>query len=109
MYAIQQQQWDGLDSFRKLVHQAVLELDESFETGRMSDSKTAVYNVMKASEQLDLPEEIAQQFEDLGRMAWRGATSGDGENSDVYARAGAAIGVIGKIEKLLDSLKVVGS
>jgi hypothetical protein len=106
MFSIQQSQWDGLNGFRELVKQANYELADSFETGRMSDSKTAVFNVMNASETLNLPEELLSQFQDLGRAAWHGAVSGNGESSDVYARAGAAIAVIGQIEKLIDSINV---
>lgn len=106
MFTVEQQQWEGLDNFRELVKQASCELADSIETGMMSDSKTAVFKVREASKTLDLPEELASQFEELGRVAWRGITSGDGVNTDVYTRASTAIGVIGQIERLLDSITV---
>lgn len=106
MFSIEQQQWDGLDNFRQLVTQASCELADSIETGMMSEAKTAVFKVREATQTLDLPEELAARFAELGRAAWRGVTSGDGVTTDVYTRASTAIGVIGQIERLLDSITV---
>lgn len=106
MFSIERQQWDALDNFRQLVKQASCELADSIETGMMSDAKTAVFKVREASKSLDLPEALASQFEELGRAAWRGVSSGDGVNTDVYTRASTAIGVIGEIERLLNSITV---
>lgn len=109
MFTIKQQQWNGLDNFRELVKQASYELAGSIETGMLSDAKTAVFKVREASKTLDLPKELAAQLEELGSAAWRGVTSGDGVNSDVYTRASTAIGVIGDIERLLDSISVASA
>lgn len=68
-------QWAGLREFNKLVEAANYELADSFETGRMSDSKTAVFDMREAANALDLPDILASELRQMAQESWRGGPS----------------------------------
>ena len=84
-----------LRKFLDLIKLANDELADSFDTGNMSDSKSAVYDVLTAAESLELPDDLAVPLRKMAHVAWNGA-SGMG---DVYSRAGNAIHAIGNLQK----------
>lgn len=66
----------------------------------MSDSKSAVFDVKTAAAELDMPEELARQLQQIAEDSWDGAVNA----GDVYARAGSAIGAIGRLQRLIESV-----
>ncbi len=101
MQELDETQWEQLRNFNKLVSLADYELSDTFDTGRMSDSRSAVFAVMNAADALNLPEEIAAELRAMAHDSWQGALSSGG---DVYARAGNAIAAIGRIQNFLGTL-----
>jgi hypothetical protein len=97
---LNEKQLDALRAFLALVHEAERDLNESFETGMMSDSKSSVFAVSRASEKLELPADMLAEIQQMALEARYGAT-GDG---DVYRRAGCAIAAIGRIERYVEPL-----
>jgi hypothetical protein len=94
-----------LRKFLDLIKLANDELADSFDTGNMRDSKSAVYAVLTASESLDLPDDLAIPVRKMARVAWEGA-SGIG---DVYSRAGNAIHAIGNLQKYAAAVETEAS
>ncbi len=101
MQSLSEEQWEELRKFNRLVKTADYELSDTFETGRMSDSKSAVFDMREAANALDLPDAIASELRQMAQESWQGALSSGG---DVYARAGKAIAAVGKIERFLGEL-----
>lgn len=88
-----------------LIKQAHNEPADSFDTDRMSGSKSAVYDVMTAAEAPELPDDLATPLRAMAQVAWDGA-SGTG---DVYGRAGGAIHAIGKLQKYVRAVETEAS
>jgi len=99
MHSLDDRQIAELHKLRDLADAAYLELDESYSTGLISDSKSAVFAVMTAADAIDLPTILASEVRQLARESWEGAV-GMGE---VYERAGKAIAAIGKLQRLIES------
>lgn len=97
---LNERQLDALRAFLVLVHEAERDLNDSFETGMMSDSKSSVFAVFFASEKLELPADIQAEIQQMALDARYGATGG----GEVYQRAGAAMGAIGRIERYIEPL-----
>lgn len=106
MTQLNEKQLEALRAFVVLVNEAASDLNESFETGMMSDSKSSAYAVMMASEQIDLPADILPNIQRMAKDVWHGASGGGGD--DVYSRAGNAMGAIGRIERYIEPLLAVG-
>jgi hypothetical protein len=107
MSQLNEKQLEALRAFVVLLNEAESDLNESFETGMMSDSKSSAYAVMKASEQLGLPADILPEIQQMAKDVWHGASSGGGD--DVYSRAGNAMGAIGRIERYIEPLLAAGN
>lgn len=103
MTLLSDEQHDSLLRFRGMVTLAIAELSDSISTGLMSDSKTAVYNVIQAADELVLPDELNHQLQSLVHSAWHGVAAGDGISSDVYTRAAVAIQELGKLDRMIEA------
>lgn len=100
MHTLNDSQLGELRKFLALTKEASRELGDSFSTGLMSDSKSAVYAVKTAAAELDMPEELASQLQQMAEDSWQGAVS----MGEVYTRAGSAIGAIGRLQRLIESV-----
>jgi hypothetical protein len=106
MGSLSAQQIASLQGVLKACESAVSELADSCESGLMSDAKSSVYAVLTAVEGLSVPDELAKRLHQLADEAWNLTVSG---GDDAYARAGAGLGGIGKLQSFLRNLLGAGA
>ncbi len=66
----------------------------------MSDAKSAVYAMVTAASELDVPEEVASRLRQLAKESWSGV-AGPG---DKYERTSRGISPIGEIVRFIASV-----
>lgn len=90
-----------VDEFQTRLNRAIAELSDSISTGYMSDSKSMVYGLVTLAPHLPLPALLLADVIKHTEDAWSCAIS----DSDVYQRAGSAIGELGVVARLLEGQK----
>lgn len=100
MCRLTEQQARDLGQYRKLLQVAIDELSDSLHTDYMSDSKHAVFKVIRATENLALPNAVTEKLKSMSKEALAAAIG----SGDVFDRAGKAIAAIGRIQAYLQAI-----
>ena len=86
----------------ELSSAACRELEESMETGRMSDSKNTAFNLMETADKLPLPPYCSEFLRIFAKEVFLGTGSASG---DVYRRCSMALAAAGRLESVLTVLQ----